>query len=329
MVKNTPMESGRVHEGAVHAGPGATLVGGQAVHDGHLVRGEKHAEEKRKEEDQERERDVGEVHRQRLEEEVGRTRTDETDGGHAAGAEAIGQVAEDGARNHEPDSEGNEGDTGPQWRLGEAVPVLGQPDALQPDDQHELDATAADGRQEPRQKSGGERPDAEQLQPDHRVGDPELDHDEQAQDGQAAEDPTEHFGVRPPHGVPAIGLNAVDDPGEQGDQADGEGDVAQPVDFRGDPDAVVPQLQIGPRGAEQPEGHRDQEDESPLDRGQDPPEDQADERTGDEGDAADPHRLAPLVLGKGIGEDGTRVGKQERATDALTHPHEDDPQRAL
>ena len=139
----------------------------------------------------------------------------------------------------------------------------------------------------------------------------------------------QHLRIGPSHGVPAVGLNAVDDPGQQGDEADGEGDVPQPVDFGGDPDPVVPQLEVGPHRPEQPEGHRDQEDEPPFDRGQDAAEDQADERPRDQSDAVDPHGLAPFVLGEGVGEDGTRVGEQERRTDALPHPHEDDPQRAI
>ena len=227
--------------------------------------------------------------------------------------EPIGQAAEERPRNHEADREGDQGDAGPQRRLGEAVPVLGQPDALQPDDQHELDAhhdrwptgtrpgqtvVKARIRNSCNRIMGWGTLNSIRTKTTRRTTPPMT--------------PASTFGIGPSHGVPAVGLNAVDDPGQQGDEADGEGDVPQPVDFGGDPDPVVLQLEVGPHRPEQPEGHRDQEDEPPFDRGQDAAEDQADERPRDQGDAVDAHGLAPFVLGEGVGEDGARVGEQER-----------------
>ena len=53
--------------------------------------------------------------------------------------------------------------------------MLGQPDALQPDDQDELEPAAAHRRQERREVPGGERPDPEQVEVEHRLLDALLD----------------------------------------------------------------------------------------------------------------------------------------------------------
>ena len=68
-----------------------------------------------------------------------------------------------GRREH-PDRQREHVDAGPQRRLGERVAVLGQPDALQPDDQHEHQTAARDRGQERRQRAERERADAEQRQ---------------------------------------------------------------------------------------------------------------------------------------------------------------------
>ena len=160
---------------------------------------------------------------------------------------------------------------------------------------------------------------------EHGLGHLVLDPHEQSEHADAAEDPGEHPRVGPTGGVPAVGQQGVDDAGQDGDEADREGGVAEPVDLGRDPHAVVLQLQVGPHRPEQTEGHRDQEHETPLDRGQHPTEDEADKRAADGGHAVDPHGHAPLVLREGIGEDGARVGEKERAPDPLEHPHDDDP----
>ena len=71
-------------------------------------------------------------------------------------------------------------DAGPQRRLGVVVAVQRQPDPLQPDDQHELQPAAGDGRDQAGDAAGGERADPEQAELEHRLGDPRLDHDERA-----------------------------------------------------------------------------------------------------------------------------------------------------
>ena len=60
-----------------------------------------------------------------------------------------------------------------------------------------------------------------------------------AEDGQAAEDAGQHPGVGPPRRVAPVGQEGIDDAGEQGDQAQGEGGVAGPVDPGADTHAVV------------------------------------------------------------------------------------------
>ena len=69
---------------------------------------------------------------------------------------------------------------------GEDVAVQGQPDPLEPDDQHEHQATAADGGQEAGEDAGGEGADLEEAQREHRLAHPDLDdaEDDQQDDAQ-------------------------------------------------------------------------------------------------------------------------------------------------
>ena len=66
-----------------------------------------------------------------------------------------------------------------------------------------------------------------------------LDHHESREDGHAADQAGQHERAGPPHGVAPVGLEPVDDAGEDGHQPDGEGDVADPVDAGPDAHAVV------------------------------------------------------------------------------------------
>ena len=71
----------------------------------------------------------------------------------------------------------------------------------------------------------------EQVEVEHRLLDAGLDEAEDEQHEQAAADLGDHLGARPAHRVVAVGLDAVGDPDHDRDQADGEGDVAPPVDL--------------------------------------------------------------------------------------------------
>ena len=138
-----------------------------------------------------RELGVGEVHRDQQQ-------TDERDGhdeqsgrGEQPGAEPVRKEPGHRAGDQEAHGEREHEDAGPQRRPVEAVAVQRQPDALQPDDQHELEATASDRRQQRGEVPGGEGTDAEQPEPEHRLGDPVLgdtEHDEQRDPGRQAGD---------------------------------------------------------------------------------------------------------------------------------------------
>ncbi len=167
---------------------------------------------------------------------------------------------------------GHHVDPRPEGGALEAVTVLGQPDALQPDDEHELQPASAEGTQQIGDVAGGEGPDPEQVQPEHGVLGRQLDMDEEGQKGEATDDGAQYERVGPPHGVAAVGLDAVDDPGQEGYETHRERDVAGPVELRREAHAVVHQLQIGPGRAEQPEGHAHQEDQPPVDWRQDAPD---------------------------------------------------------
>ena len=60
-------------------------------------------------------------------------------------------------------------EAGAQRRVDVVDAVLGQPDALQPDDQHEHQPAARDRREERRERPERERADAKQRQAEHRV----------------------------------------------------------------------------------------------------------------------------------------------------------------
>ena len=137
--------------------------------------------------------------------------------------------------------------------------------------------------------------------------------------GQGDDDPW----TGPAHGVAAVGLDPVGDADHDGDEAEGEGRVAPPVDVGRAALAQLAQLEVAPDGGEEPDGHRDQEDEAPVDRGQDAAEDQPDERAAEGGRLVHPHGHAALGLGEGVGEDGGRVGHEHGRPHALEDAHDD------
>jgi hypothetical protein len=122
--------------------------------------------------------------------------------------------------------------------------VQRQPDPLQPDDQHELQAAAGDRNDQASDVARRERPNPEQGEPEHRVGDPALDHGEGREQQDAADDAPVDERVCPAHRVAAVGLDARGDADQDRGQADGERDVAPPVDFPAMPLTVVAELEV-------------------------------------------------------------------------------------
>ncbi len=125
--------------------------------------------------------------------------------------------------------------------------------------------------------------------------------------------------------MPAVGQQAVGDPDQDEDEAGRERDVAEPVDLGRCAHPPLLELRVGEEGAEDPEGHRDQEDEVPLDRRQHAAEDEPDERTGDGRRVVDAQTQAPLISGERVGDDGRGVGEEHGAADALADAHGDEP----
>src|ERR1700733_13292455 len=94
--------------------------------------------------------------------------------------------------------------------------------------------------------------------------------------------------------------------------------------------AISPSAKVmlpGQSGAEEPDGAGAEKDQSPLNRREDPAEDEPDERAADARDLIDAERHAALVLGKGVGEDRRGVGDEDRGADALEDAHDDEIQR--
>ena len=88
------------------------------------------------------------------------------------------------------------------------------------------------------------------------------------------------------------------------------------------------QFQVRPDRAEDTDRHRDEKDETPFDWCKHAAEQETEERSPDRGDAVDAEREPSLVGRECVGDDGVRVGEEERAPNALTHSHEDDPHGA-
>ncbi len=183
--------------------------------------------------------------------------------------------------------------------------MLGEPDPLEPDDQHELQPTSPERGQKSGNVAGGEGADAEQAKAEHRRRHLGLDVHEQGQHGQATEYGCQHPRVGPAGWVAPVGQEGVHNPAKEGDEADSEGGVAQPVDAGRHTGSVVLQHEVRPDRPEEPEGHRYQKDQVPLDGPKEPPQHEADERPRDGRYAIYAHGLAPLVGGEGVGQDST------------------------
>ena len=102
----------------------------------------------------------------------------------------------------------------------------------------------------------------------------------------------------PAHDVMAVGLDAVGDAHHDQDEAEGEGDVAGPVDAGRPPGAGLVEFEVAEDGGEQPDGHGHQEDQPPVDRGQQTTEDQSDERAAEGGGLVDPSAMPRWLSGK-------------------------------
>ncbi len=172
----------------------------------------------------------GEVDRQQRQQEEAQRGAEHPARREPARAEAVGQVSGGRAGDQHAERQRQHVDARPQRRVGEVVAVLGQPDALQPDDQHEHQPAARDRREERRERPERERADAEQRQAEHRLGDASLDRRERDQARHAGAQQPEHPRAAPAGGVAAVGPDAVGDRHHDQDQPERERDVAPPVD---------------------------------------------------------------------------------------------------
>ncbi len=84
---------------------------------------------------------------------------------------------------------------------------------------------------------------------------------------------------------------------------------------------MVDQLHVGEERAQNPDRHRHQEDEVPLDRGQQAAQDEPDEGAGDGHRVVDAEPEPALVGREGVRDDRRGVGEEHGAADALADPH--------
>ncbi len=155
-----------------------------------------------------------------------------------------------GAATRKPTVTRQQVDARPQRRRLEAVAVQRKPDALQPDDQHELQAAAAHRGHQPGEVAHAERGGSEQPDVDHR----RATRSSMKQNATSSSSPTaiepEHPRAGPAGGGVTVGLDAVGDADEQHRQADTEGQRARPVQPPGGADAEFLQRPVAPDGAE-------------------------------------------------------------------------------
>ena len=157
------------------------------------------------EEQQESEQPVGEVDRQQLKQDERNRRPDHPAGRERPRPEPVRENPRQRPRDQEPGRERQHGQPRPQRRPREVVAVQWQPDPLQPDDQHEHQPAAAQRGEEAGQHSGRERADLEQLDAEHRLGNPVSIIAERDQQRHPDHQEREHLGVRPAHGVGPYG----------------------------------------------------------------------------------------------------------------------------
>ena len=163
------------------------------------------------------------------------------------------------------------------------------------------------------------------LELDHRRRRPSLDRDEGGQQRQAPDHQRQHERAGPAHRVVSVGLNPVGDADQHGAEADGEADVAPPVDPGAPPLANLTQLPVGPGGAVEADRHVDPENRTPVDAGEDAAGDESDEHAAESGHLVGAERQAALLVREGVGEYRGGVGLEHRAADGLQQPPADQP----
>ena len=145
----------------------------------------------------------------------------------APGTVAVGQPAGERAHEKEAAHHGRHVDAGPQRRVREVVAVQRQPDALQPDDEHEHQAALGHGVEKTAQVADRKHADAEQAEVEHGVLDPQFDEDKGDQQEQPRHHAAEHQRIRPAHDRMPVGHDAVGQGDQQDGQAGAESDVAE------------------------------------------------------------------------------------------------------
>src|SRR5579885_731732 len=95
-----------------------------------------------------------------------------------ARAKAVGKIATERPHHNETGHQWQHVDACPERRHLKAIAMQRQPDALQPDDEHELQATTRCTCKKATDVTGGEHTDFEQIEPEHWIADVQLDPDE-------------------------------------------------------------------------------------------------------------------------------------------------------
>ena len=255
----------RVLKGCAHAGGDAALFRRNTTHDrGRVGRGE-HTLTQAKQKEQEREPDILEVDRQEGQQHKAHHLDEHACRRKDARPEAVREPATQRDHQDKADEQGQQVDAGPQGGDIKIVAMERQPDALQPDDEHELQAAARDAGQEAAGIAGREGTDFKEVQAKHGVRDALFDKNEGHQQDDTQDDAPDDEWAAPAGRSPAIGLDAVGDAEQKDRRAKGEGDVAGPVNrLMTTNDGGLAQHQVGPDRPDDAHRHAHQEDVAPV-----------------------------------------------------------------
>ena len=189
----------------------------------------------------------------------------------------VAQPARQRPGHEETDSQRQQEDARPQRRALVAVAAVGEPDALQPDDEDELQPTARHRGQEACEVAEGEGPDLEQTHVQHRVLGPRLDDDEGYEQGDPAEELGQDRRGGPAHRARAVRLDAVGHPVSSRPRPRAKVTLPGRSSATLVPDADLVERGVGPDRAEDAERHAHPEHGPPVPLGEDPADHQAQE----------------------------------------------------
>src|SRR6185312_6832786 len=157
----------------------------------------------------------------------------------------------------------------------------------------------------------------------------QFDPGEQSQERNSTSQHSNNRWTSPAHRRISVWLNPIRDADEQKRQADRKSEIAGPIDglmftnSRG-----FTQHQIGPDRSHNAYGDADQEDQPPIEVGENTTQNQTNYRTKNSRDLIDAHCQTALIRRESISKNRGTVRKKKTGTDALDQTKDDEFDRA-